>query len=173
MIASPSQAQGHNQQGTVVPYVCDDSDAGDVTARFVNYFGHFLLSIHADQENNGDNAGATVDGIDGVPFRRLDMDFKGTCDGTISIIYFGAANVQGATATCDQAIQTPAPGGYTHLTFTPSMFGVAEGSKIGQFTVAQFTSDTEPRNDLITNVRVNGAPIAPNTQQIAKCQFTN
>lgn len=173
MLAAPSPAQQSPPHGQAVPYVCDLSTPNDVYSRYINISGHLVLSIYAAREENSDNAGATLDGIDGARFNRLDLDFNGICDDTFQVAYFGASNVLGASVDCSQAIQTK-HGAYTHLTFTPDMFGVPKGDKIIQFTLSQFTPDSgSARGDLITNVQVNGVSMQPNTKVTAACQFTS
>jgi hypothetical protein len=171
MIAAPSPAQQSPPHGQAVPYVCDLSAPNDVYARYINISGHLVLSIFAAQEDNSDNAGATLDGIDGARFNRLDLDFNGICDGTFQVTLFGESTVEGISVDCSQALQTK-HGNYTHLTFTPDMFGVPKGEKIVQFTLSQFTPERGgPRGDLVTNVQLNGVLLQPNTKVTAGCQF--
>jgi hypothetical protein len=171
MIAAPSPAQQSPPHGQFVPYVCDLVSQNDVYARYINTGGHFILNVFAGQEDNSDNAGATLDGIDGARFNRLDLDFHGICDGSFQIVYFGASNTEGVSIDCSQAIQTQ-HGAYTHLTVTPDMFGVPKGDKVIQFCLSQFTTEDGPRSDLITNVQLNGVALQPNRKVTAECQFT-
>lgn len=172
MIAAPSPAQQFPPpHGQLVPYVCDAASEFDVYSRYINTPGNLVLNVFAGQQDNSDNAGATIDGIDGARFNRLDLDFYGICDGSFAVTYFGASNPGGVSVDCSQAIETR-NGAYTHLTFTPDMFDVPRGDKIIQFCLSQFTTEIGPRSDLIKNVQVNGSPIQPNTKVTAQCQFT-
>jgi len=156
--------------GVVAAYDCNHSENTDVTAGFINKFGHLILDVRTTPGDTADNGGGAIDGVDGIVFNKLEFDYKGACDGTFIITYYAPNAPLGIDISCAQATISPAPNGFVHLVFTPETFNVAAGSVTNGFTLAKFVNANNSVETQITNVKLNSEAIYPTSTQ-AGCQF--
>jgi hypothetical protein len=174
MSVSSVSAQQPKTRATLVPFICEQAGASDVSAKFVNSGGSLLLNLRTSQTNVGDSSGGVCDRIDGFAFNTLDMDISGGCQSGFEVVLFGSDPVTGnftaADATCADADMTTGRGGFSHLHFTPESFGFASSPLLIQLYIIQNASTSSTHNVLIKNVVVNKGVTTP-ISRLGGCQL--